>query len=153
MNPGKASVRASGHIGLAGVVDPSSLSWFCVWLPEVFNKLQTKFLFKNGMNKSYSWNMNASDEINALLNYGYSILESETRKEINAVGLDPSVGFLHELAQSKEPLVYDIQDILRWIIGISVIQLLEEKKLRKSRIYHDRELPHQAWTVSFKSID
>jgi CRISPR-associated protein Cas1 len=97
--------------------------------------------------------MNASDKINALLNYGYSILESETRKEINAVGLDPSVGFLHDLAQSKEPLVYDIQDILRWIIGISVIQLLEEKKLRKSRIYRDRELPHQAWTVSFKSID
>lgn len=39
--------------------------------------------------------MNASDEINALLNYGYAILESVTRKNINVVGLDQSVGFLH----------------------------------------------------------
>lgn len=45
--------------------------------------------------------MNASDEINALLNYGYAILESEIRRDINAVGLDPTIGFLHELAQSK----------------------------------------------------
>jgi CRISP-associated protein Cas1 len=52
--------------------------------------------------------MNASDEINALLNYRYAILESEVRKDINATGLDPAIGFLHELADSKTPLVYDL---------------------------------------------
>lgn len=82
--------------------------------------------------KSYSWNMNASDEVNALLNYGYSILESEIRKAINAVGLDPAIGFLHELAPSKTPLVYDIQELFRWLIDLSIIELLEQKKLKKS---------------------
>lgn len=76
--------------------------------------------------------MNASDEVNALLNYGYAILESEVRKDINAVGLDPAVGFLHDLAESKEPLVYDMQELFRWLVDLSVIQLLEEKKLKKS---------------------
>jgi CRISPR-associated protein Cas1 len=104
--------------------------WDC--LAKVFNKLYPNFHFKSRKNKSYSWNMNASDEINALLNYGYAILESEVRKDINAVGLDPAVGFLHDLAESKEPLVYDMQELFRWLVDLSVIQLLEEKKLRKS---------------------
>lgn len=65
-------------------------------------------------------------------NYDYAILESEVRKHINAAGLDPAIGFLHELDESKEPLVYDSQELLRWIIDLSVIHLLEEKKLKKS---------------------
>lgn len=104
--------------------------WDC--LAKVFNKLYPNFHFKSRKNKSYSWNMNAADEINALLNYGYAILESEVRKDINAVGLDPTVGFLHELDESKEPLVYDLQELFRWLVDLSVIQLLEEKKLKKS---------------------
>lgn len=104
--------------------------WDC--LAKVFNKLYPSFNFKSRKNKSYSWNMNASDEVNALLNYGYAILESEVRKDINAEGLDPTIGFLHELDESKEPLVYDLQELFRWLIDLSVIQLLEEKKLKKS---------------------
>ena len=104
--------------------------WDC--LAKVFNKLYPAFHFKSRKNKSYSWNMNASDEVNALLNYGYAILESEVRKDINTVGLDPAIGFLHELDESKEPLVYDLQELYRWLVDLSVIQLLEEKKLKKS---------------------
>jgi len=96
--------------------------------------------------------MNASDEINALLNYGYAILESQIRKSINAVGLDMTVGFLHEMAPTKTPLVYDIQELFRWLIDLSVIQLLEEKKLRKSDFiitenYHTRLREHTAKTL------
>jgi CRISPR-associated protein Cas1 len=98
----------------------------------VYNKLYPEFNFQGRRNKSYSWNMNASDEINALLNYGYAILESETRKCINTVGLDLSVGYLHELAQSKTPLVYDLQELYRWIVDLSIIEMLEEKKLKKA---------------------
>ena len=59
------------------------------------------------------------------------------------LGLDYSVGFLHEINQSKTPLVYDIQELFRWLIDISVIQLLEEKKIEKSNFtitenYHIR---------------
>ena len=101
-------------------------------LTAIFNQLSPEFNFTGRKNKSNSRNYNASDEINALLNYGYAILESEIRKAINSVGLDYSIGFLHEVNQSHTPLVYDIQELFRWVIDISVIQLLEERKIKKS---------------------
>ena len=112
-------------------------------LTVIFNKLYPEFNFTGRKNKSTSRNYNASDEINALLNYGYAILESEIRKAINSIGLDYSVGFLHEINQSRTPLVYDVQELFRWLIDVSVIQLLEEKKIKKSDFiitenYHTR---------------
>ena len=112
-------------------------------LTAIFHEMYPEFNFTGRKNKSNSRNYNAADEINALLNYGYTILESEIRKEINSVGLDYSIGFLHEINQSRTPLVYDIQDLSRWLIDVSVIQLLEEKKIKKSNFiitenYHTR---------------
>lgn len=57
--------------------------------------------------------------------------------------MDYSIGFLHEINQSRTPLVYDIQELFRWLIDISIIQLLEEKKIKKSDFiitenYHTR---------------
>ena len=110
---------------------------------EIFNKINPEFHFTGRKDKTNSRNYNASDEINALLNYGYSILESEVRKTINSVGLDYSIGFLHEINQSHTPLVYDIQELFRWLIDLSVIELLEERKIKKSDFiitenYHTR---------------
>ena len=112
-------------------------------LTSIFNHLNPEFNFTGRKNKTNSRNYNASDEINALLNYGYAILESEIRKSINAIGLDYSIGFLYEINQSRTPLVYDVQELFRWLIDISVIQLLEEKKIKKSDFiitenYHTR---------------
>ncbi|MCA9820602.1 MAG: CRISPR-associated endonuclease Cas1 [Nitrosarchaeum sp.] len=101
-------------------------------MTAITHQLNPEFNFTERKNKSHSRNYNASDEINALLNYGYAILESEIRKGINGIGLDYSIGFLHEINQSRTPLVYDIQELFRWLIDISVIQLLEEKKIKKS---------------------
>jgi len=77
------------------------------------------------------------------LNYGYAILEFEIRKAINVIGLDYPIGFLHEINQSRTSLVYDIQELFRWLIDISLIQLLKEKKIKKSDFiitenYHTR---------------
>ena len=100
-------------------------------LSKIFNQLAPDFNFQSRKNLSYSWNMNASDPVNALLNYGYAILESMVRKDINAIGLDASIGYLHEIAPSKHPLVYDLQELFRYVIDYSVIELLETK-LKKS---------------------
>ena len=61
----------------------------------------------------------------------------------HVVSLDPAFGFLHELIAGKTPLVYDIQELFRGIIDLSVIQLLEEKELKKldfivTENYHTR---------------
>jgi CRISPR-associated protein Cas1 len=101
-------------------------------IQKTFNKLCPEFNFKSRRGKTSSWNMNASDEVNALLNYGYAVLESEVQKDLNSIGLDPSISFLHELSNSRASLVYDVQELYRWLVDLSVIQLLEEKKLKKS---------------------
>ncbi len=79
--------------------------------------------------------MNASDPINCLLNYGYAVLESECRKAINSVGLESTIGFLHEAQQSKYPLVYDLQEPFRWLIDITLIECLEYKRFSKKDFY------------------
>ncbi|MHB8545688.1 MAG: CRISPR-associated endonuclease Cas1 [Nitrosotalea sp.] len=99
---------------------------------KLVSELAPHFNFIGRKNKSNSWNSNASDEINALLNYGYAILESRIRKSINSVGLDPTIGFLHEISYGKTPLVYDFQELFRWVIDYSVIQSLNDFKLKKS---------------------
>ena len=91
---------------------------------EVFNAHYPSINFNGRRNKSNSWNSNASDEINALFNYGYAILESQVRRTISSIGLDHSVGYLHELKVSNTPLVYDLQELYRWLVDLSVIQVL-----------------------------
>ena len=66
---------------------------------------------------------NASDPVNLALNYAYGVLEGECRTAINTVGLEPSVGFLHETSvyQTKQSLVYDLQEPFRWIADVTVV--------------------------------
>ena len=50
---------------------------------------------------------------------------------------------MHEITQGRTPLVYDIQEMFRWIVDLSVIQLLEKNSLKKSDFiitenYHTR---------------
>jgi CRISPR-associated protein Cas1 len=74
---------------------------------------------------------NATDPVNAALNYGYGFLEAECRRAINAVGLEPSVGFLHETSgyQTKQSLVYDLQEPFRWIADVTVMEAFESRAL------------------------
>ncbi len=70
------------------------------------------------------------------------------RRTINSIGLDPSIGYLHEIAPSKHPLVYDLQELFQYVIDYSVIELLETK-LKKSDFivtenYHIRLRPKTA---------
>lgn len=76
--------------------------------------------------------MNAADAMNALLNYGYAILEAQSKRTINTVGFYPTVRYLHETKSDNRPLVYDFQELYRLLIDISVIETLEEKKIKKS---------------------
>jgi CRISP-associated protein Cas1 len=80
-----------------------------------------------------SWSNSAADPTNALLNYGYSLLESVCRSAIVSVGLLPEIGFVHEIAPSKFPLAYDLQEPFRWLVDLSVIEVLRDAKLDRKR--------------------
>jgi hypothetical protein len=66
---------------------------------------------------------NATDPVNASLNYAYGFLEGECPKAINTVGLESAVGFLHEFSdyQTKQSLVYDLHEPFRWLADLFVM--------------------------------
>lgn len=87
-------------------------------IPECFD-------FQGRMTTSHQ--NNASDPVNLALNYAYGVLEGECRAAINTVGLEPSVGFLHETSgyQTKQSLVYDLQEPFRWLADVAVMEAFE----------------------------
>jgi len=83
---------------------------------------------------------NATDVINALLNYGYCILASEISKYINAVGLDAYYGFYHTQHVGFQPLVYDLIEPFRWLVDYSVYKLANSES--KGQYIREKDYAH-----------
>lgn len=66
---------------------------------------------------AFKWNGRhkrpATDPVNAMLSFGYSMLEKDVRRAIATAGLASSIGFLHELNYRKDSLVYDLMEFFR----------------------------------------
>ncbi|AFS82633.1 CRISPR-associated endonuclease Cas1 [Candidatus Nitrosopumilus sediminis] len=73
---------------------------------------------------------NATDIINALLNYGYSVLAGEISKYVCGFGLDPYFGFMHKSHTGFQPLVYDLIEPFRWLVDYSVYKIANNKEKR-----------------------
>ena len=115
---------------------------------KVVNRLWPEAQFVTRKGRGKSWAQSATDPVNALLNFGYSLLEGRVRHAVNSVGLEPSVGWLHETAASKLPVVYDLQEPFRWLVDLSVIETIAGRQLDRKRDfittenYHVRLRPH-----------
>jgi CRISPR-associated protein Cas1 len=80
---------------------------------------------------------NASDPVNLVLNYSYGVLEGEVRRAINTVGLEPSIGWLHEFSgsQTRESAVYDLMESFRWLGDVTTIEAFESGTLDLKDFY------------------
>lgn len=88
--------------------------------------------FNSRGNTSYSWTRNAADPVNALLNYAYAILEARCRVAVVRAGFDPTIGYLHSIAPSKHPLVYDFQELGRALVDSVVLEIVRaDSSVRK----------------------
>jgi CRISPR-associated protein Cas1 len=72
----------------------------------------------------------ARDPFNALLNYGYTLLEVETRIACAAEGLDPDLGYLHVDSRLRESFVYDLLESLRVDVDRLTIEWMNRANLR-----------------------
>ena len=84
----------------------------------------SKLEFKSRSSRARNRQYNASDPVNALLNYGYAFLQSAVRRAINTTGLDVSLGYLHEDQPATTPLVYDFQEPYRWLVDYVVLRMV-----------------------------
>jgi CRISPR-associated protein Cas1 len=75
----------------------------------------------------------ATNVINALLNYGFTILKTEIAKQLNSMGLDCYVGFMHHSHAGYTSLVFDMVEPFRHLVDRSVIAIAND--IRKDDYY------------------
>ena len=83
-------------------------------------------------------NRSASDVINALLNYGYTVLAGEIAKFVNGLGLDPYYGYFHKVRTSFQALIYDLIEPYRWMVDYAVFKT-QEQGIKKKEYAWSRE--------------
>lgn len=72
----------------------------------------------------------ATDPINALLNYGYAILEGECWRGIHYAGLDPYGGFLHVDRPGRASMVLDLMEEFRQqVVDKVVLELVNHRRI------------------------
>lgn len=75
----------------------------------------------------------AEDPVNALLNYGYALLEGEVWRGVHYAGLDPYGGFLHVDRPGRPSMVLDLMEEFRQqLIDKTVIGLVAKGEVKAS---------------------
>jgi CRISPR-associated endonuclease Cas1 len=81
----------------------------------------------------------AVNPANAMLNYMYALLESESRLAGSAVGLDPGIGFLHVDTDARDSLACDLMEAVRPHVDAYLFKWLVGGPLRRDWFF---ELPN-----------
>jgi CRISPR-associated protein Cas1 len=79
------------------------------------------------------------DPVNAALSLGYTLLHFEAVNAAHAAGLDPLIGFYHELAFGRESLASDLIEPLRPRVDAWVWRQFSSRRLRVDDFVYDGE--------------
>ncbi|RKU29542.1 CRISPR-associated endonuclease Cas4/Cas1 [Candidatus Poribacteria bacterium] len=83
-----------------------------------------------------------ADATNALLSFAYSLLTADVMAAIQIVGMDPYIGFFHQMKYGKPCLALDLMEEFRPIIADSVvITLINTRQITPA----DFEQSHGGW--------
>lgn len=79
------------------------------------------------------------DPANALLSFLYSLLANDIRSALETTGLDPQVGFLHQIRPGRPSLALDLMEELRAYLGDRVMLNLVNLKQVTKKDFEIRE--------------
>jgi CRISPR-associated protein Cas1 len=79
------------------------------------------------------------DNVNALLSFVYTLLSSNCTSALEAVGLDPYVGFLHRDRPGRASLALDIMEELRVILADRFVLTLINKRIISASGFSKKE--------------
>jgi CRISPR-associated endonuclease Cas1 len=81
----------------------------------------------------------AANPANAMLNYLYAVLESETRLAIAALGLDPGLGFWHVDTPSRDSLACDLMEPVRPQVDAFLLDWITREPLKRAWFFEQRD--------------
>ncbi|MGL5080690.1 MAG: type I-D CRISPR-associated endonuclease Cas1d [Microcoleaceae cyanobacterium] len=71
-----------------------------------------------------------TDPVNSLLSFAYGLLQTQVRAAVHLAGLDPYIGYLHEVHHGQPALVLDLMEEFRPLVADSVVlSMLNRKQL------------------------
>ncbi len=76
---------------------------------------------------------------NAMLNYAYAVLESESRLALAALGLDPGIGVLHNDLRSRDSLACDLMEPVRPQVDAFLLDWLSYGPLKREWFFEQRD--------------
>lgn len=76
------------------------------------------------MRPNRSINRRATHPMNAILNYGYAVLQSQVQIALAAAGFDPTIGLMHTERPERPAFVLDLMEPLRPMIDATAINFV-----------------------------
>lgn len=103
----KAIACAEGLASVRGYEGEAGRAYFRA-VPELLGEDVPDTMRPNGRSRRPP-----RDRFNALLGFGYALLNRSVLQSVLAVGLEPAFGFLHQPRTAAHPLVMDIMELFR----------------------------------------
>lgn len=124
----------------------AAYAYWSAWhnIPVVFSKLDTRrvpdhwLTFGSRVSPLSASPRRAVNPANAILNYLYALLESETRLAIAAVGLDPALGLLHADTQWRDNLACDLMEPVRPQVDAYLLHWITRDVMRREWFFEER---------------
>lgn len=76
---------------------------------------------------------------NAMLNYLYALLESESRLAAAALGLDPGIGLMHVDTDARDSLACDLMEPIRPLVDAHVLDWITREPIRREWFFEQRD--------------
>jgi CRISP-associated protein Cas1 len=74
-----------------------------------------------------------TDPVNALLSFAYGLLRVQVTAAVHVAGLDPYIGYLHEVSRGQPAMVLDLMEEFRPLVADSlVLTVLNNRELQPS---------------------
>ncbi len=80
----------------------------------------------------------AATPVNSILNYLYSLLESEARLAAAALGLDPGLGFFHVDTDARDSLACDLMEPVRAQVDAYVLDWIARGPIKREWFFEQR---------------
>ncbi len=105
------AASAPDHASLMGVEGAASAAYFGVFA----RLLKRDWGFRKRLRRP------PPDPVNVLLSFGYTLLAKHLEAAVRLAGLDPQIGFLHEVSYGRPSLALDLMEEFRPIVADSVV--------------------------------